>query len=104
MQTVTVRTEYGVVSAKWCKWCKGWQPLGPSNDSPPEVQIEIRAAELCVLAIENGTPAAVLTDGAEYAGWLDHCFDSAKVPDQDGEWAGWLARQIATHNGGGEDE
>lgn len=66
----------------------------------PEVLVEIRAAEIAAR-----TPQFPLTigeaqkhmNGAEIAGWIEHAYDSDKVPEQDGEWAGWLARVIATH-------
>lgn len=87
-----------VCSALHCERCDEVMPLGPSNDSPPEVQIEIRAAEIAWLESAHTVRMAMHEgdlDGAEWACWIEHRFDSAKVPEQAGEWAGWLARQIA---------
>jgi len=107
---MTVRTEYGVVSSKWCPWCNGWVSPGPSNDSPPEVQIEIRAAEI----------AADLVQGIGLGGHLpraveeDHCWhmfdDDVDMPccycgqsyvavaSRTECYVAALARQIATHD------
>ena len=56
----TMRSEHGdqpmhVVDFEQfrCLDCGAWLSLGPSNDSPPEVQIEIRAAELAADAVRG---------------------------------------------------
>lgn len=89
---------HGDLISGWCPTCKTTAVHGPSTDTP-EVLVEIRAAELALGVHDDGGPRLKrFTDGAEYAGWIEHAFDSAKVPEQPGEWAGWLARQIATHD------
>jgi len=37
-----------------CLDCGAWLALGPSNDAPPEVAVEIRAAELAAPYLESG--------------------------------------------------
>ncbi len=56
------------LSWRECLDCDEWLPMGQANDSPPEVQIEIRAAEIA-------------------AGW------SCNAEEYDGD-AGYLARCI----------
>lgn len=101
-QTLVVRRVGGrqLVRLK-CDRCGAWLSLGHSDETPERVAIEIRAAEIAESyptlhsvrrAIDDGG-----TDGAEYAGWLQHAFDSQKHPEQFGELAGYLARAIATH-------
>jgi hypothetical protein len=58
--------------------------LGYSDESPPHVALEIRAAELA-LGADNTL--------AEHDGYMAH-FDG-KDPSDDG-WAGWLEREIGT--------
>jgi hypothetical protein len=88
--------------ARWCAACGAWLSLGPARDTP-EVCVEIRAAELAVLG-------HAWWDAREYEsesyGVL--CFHNGGTPgdDDDGgcsyyadaEWAGYLARCIATHD------
>jgi hypothetical protein len=85
-----------------CLDCGAWLSLGPANDTP-EVCVEIRAAELVALGDEwwNGRKYV-----DESRGVL--CFHNGGTPgdDDDGgcsefadeEWAGYLARCIATHD------
>jgi hypothetical protein len=71
--------------------------LGESNDSPPEVQVEIRAAEI----------AAGLADGGCMVSMLERCgFNGIDAPmrgggtialDTESTRAGYLAHAIATH-------
>lgn len=88
-----------------CLECAKWLPLGPSNDDSEQVWVEIRAAELADAVKESHRLGALATftglgfDGAEHAGWLEASCDSAKVPEQPGEWSGWLAFAIANHGG-----
>lgn len=74
-----------------CIACGAWLSLGPANDEPPAVKVEMRAVELA-----RCSPYADI-DGAELAGMIIWNCDSAKQPDQDGEWAGYLAACIASH-------
>ena len=97
------------VGARRCSDCGAWLPLGPANDGGEHasaVAVEIRAAELAA-ALRDGHAAnnhkraglfySVLGfDGAEAAGHIAWAVDSAKVPEQDGEWAGWLCGYIAS--------
>ncbi len=89
-----------------CLDCGAWLSLGPSNDGGEHreaIAIEVRAAEIAAKWRESAPGREwadfVLADGgAEHAGWIGHAFDSHKMPEQNGEWAGWLARQIANHD------
>lgn len=81
-----------------CIDCGAWLSIGPSNDKPAEVQIEIRAAEIAAHVSDDGAPLVRRFDGAEHAGWIEHAFDSQKTPEQPGEWAGYLARCIVEHD------
>ena len=93
-------------SGLYCNRC-GWQiPLGPTPEpAPGSVEwIERRAQELAQAMDDARTSkrprffSKLGFDGAEVAGWLEHESDSQKVPEQPGEWAGWLARQIVFHD------
>ena len=83
------------VEALRCRGCGELLGMEPASDTP-DVLVEIRAAELALTPLDEITvgSATAVADGAEIAGWIDHAFDSAKVPDQPGEWSGWLAREI----------
>lgn len=62
----------------------------PSNDKPPEVQIEIRAAELAAVGI-LGTDIYPL----ELTGWNAHVLGHVGWHSESPHWqAGWLAREI----------
>lgn len=89
-----------------CMYCGAWLPLGPANDADPNVQIEIRAAEMAG-AVATG-PTWPWTLG-QIMGWQTHDIATHPLgwPDDlldDDEQAGYLARQIATHDAeqGGE--
>ena len=73
-----------------CWQCGAWLSLGPSNDSPEAVQIEIRAAEMAV-----GIGALALL---EACGWSAATWPAPSDPrDEDDRFswhAGWLAREI----------
>ncbi len=96
-----------LVDAKRCADCGAWLPLGPSNDEPEAVKVEIRAAELAARVDEQRVRdrwqlmSDVGFDGAEIAGWIENKYDSEKLPEQFGEHAGYLARCIVTH---GDDQ
>ena len=96
---------------EFCGVCGAWMSLGPSDETDPQVALEIRAAELAALyrAIEERTLKGASRfieslDGAELAGWIERQHDSAKVPEQSGEWAGYLAKCIADHDSATERE
>lgn len=71
-----------------CTACGSRFSLGESNDVPAEVQIEMRAAEL---DYSRRAERAMETFG--YVAHRDHL-----TPSIDIERAGWLAREMATHN------
>ena len=87
-----------------CLDCGAWLPLGPANDEPAEVQVEIRAAEL---AAQWAPMDRTVTVHAERDGWAWHRdghIPEWAVPDigtygtYDQRLAGYLARLIATHD------
>jgi len=70
--------------------------IGPSNDTPPEVQVEIRAAELLLRrkAIQKfGLRAFCAFE--DRLGWDAHA-DGDVISTH--EASGWLAREIYTHD------
>jgi hypothetical protein len=85
-----------------CVTCGELMRLGTAHDTP-EVLVEVRAFELAQAmrgrsdSVTFGMLNAAGMDGAEVSGWIIHAHDSAKVPEQAGERAGWLAREIHTH-------
>jgi hypothetical protein len=83
---------FGPAGALVCQHCGEWLSLGPSNDSPPEVQVEIRAAEIA--ATYPGARSGVFS-WEERTGWVNHAW--SQDPASDSELAGYLARTIATH-------
>jgi hypothetical protein len=80
-----------------CDDCGAWLPLGPSSESEPEVRIEIRAARL----VE--TRAGSYCNNDVWAGWEAHKRGWEPDPPTDCQ-AGWLAREIATHDPTHEEE
>lgn len=75
-----------------CDSCGEIIPLGPSNDAGEAVEIEIAAAWLA---------GHRSLDGCEQCGWeahrCDYAFAPSDVHDQSDFQAGYLAREIATH-------
>lgn len=73
-----------------CNECgKAWtRTYGPSNDASPEVQIEIRAAELAAIPW--------CKSDEEWSGWDD--YQDLGDPETPGNWAGWLCCQIQEHD------
>lgn len=74
----------------------------PSDDTPVEVRIEIRAAEI---AAKGGSRASDLR-WLELDGWvmrsgryISGCDRRKQTPGKFGELAGWLAHAIVTHSG-----
>lgn len=65
-------------------------------------RIELRAAEIAsmprthTVAFDDAYLYPARLDGAELAGMIIWNYDSAKQPEQDGEWAGYLAA-ISSH-------
>jgi hypothetical protein len=92
----------GCVAVEACTEATG--SLGPSNDDSPAVQIEMRAAEL-ERASAEGWPGRCpgIATTAEDWGWYDHLNRVVTEPSAgepaDSQWrAGYLAREIATHD------
>lgn len=95
------KLEWWAFGARHCVDCGVWLPLGPSNDTPREVQIEIRAAAL----VADPDDVAQFTQ-VEWAGyWDDETYSvgggeplrnfDVTAPD----WqAGYLANDIDTHD------
>jgi hypothetical protein len=75
--------------------CGAVLPLGPSNDAPEPVRIEMRAANLAAPRSRVRRTARAST--AERAGWHANNFGLAAPGDLAGQ-AGWLARAIDTHD------
>ncbi len=79
-----------------CDACGRWLPLGPSDETPERVALEIRAAELSI-----GRDTLNICEHCEVCGWLAHKDDLHHEPQAhhvDDEFhAGYLARVIATH-------
>lgn len=61
--------------------------LGPSNDKSARVRDEIRAATLAMSWCQQAPSDA--------RGWMAHFMDHPPMPDC---WAGWLEREISTHD------
>lgn len=94
-----------------CKRCRTWLPIGPSNDSPPEVQAEMRAAELAAVLpyAHANEDFNALTSFGERRGWAEHRADDrldiVRIANLfRSEEAGYLARCIATHQPAQRDE
>jgi hypothetical protein len=93
-----------IVDRLVCDDCGAWLPLGPSNDAPAAVAVEIRAAEIAALGI--GTPLLWIARDEEH-GWRDFanedgggdCHCSEAVRHDDKNWhTGYLARCIVEHD------
>lgn len=85
-----------------CLDCGAWLSLGPAKDDE-RTAVEARAAEIAtdwrdLRQSQLSSELRQICNGAEIAGWIEARFDSAKVPEQDGEWAGWLAQIIDDHD------
>ena len=99
-----------------CIDCGAWLPLGPSNDEPDAVKVEMRAAELAAHRheMEHRLSSRFKTTYGEIAGWRgEETIESLRVFLPDGgervdrgtplnldspNWrAGYLARYIVTH-------
>jgi hypothetical protein len=85
--------------ANRCARCGEWLPLGPSNDAPDEVQVEMRAAEIAANGCMNDFVHR------EFFGWLAHDEDARCDPPTyetqraSDEWhTGFLARCIDAHD------
>lgn len=77
--------------------------LGPANDDPEEVQIEIRAAEIAQEVESAHRPGRWVDyedlSHQEWAGWTEHANGTSEALAIPHGWrAGWLARQIFMHD------
>ena len=87
------------VDAIRCNHCNAWLPLGPSNDEPEAVRVEMRAAEIAANGEPIWTEHATGSEVREGCGWNARACGFADTwcsgnPDA---LAGYLARCIATH-------
>ena len=82
-----------------CLDCGAWLSLGPANDEPAKVQVEIRAAELAAewKPVGGIVPCSTST---ERVGWLLWPHEAPRTID---ESAGWLASQIQNHRMDGQN-
>ncbi len=83
-----------------CPWCGTWLSLGPANDEPAAVKLEIRAAELAVvLATLDGILDWQFAPNEwddERRGWS---MAETNMQQHTDAWqSGYLARCIATHD------
>lgn len=89
-----------------CGRCHEWLPLGPSNDSDPRVQLEMRAAELAdAYNADAGRWDGFVSLGmcspqAEHAPLIETDIIAGRKwqRDLDDYYAGHLAAEIATHD------
>jgi hypothetical protein len=84
-----------------CLDCNAAIPLGPSQDTgehAERVAVEVRAAELALIAEETGDdPDDAMTVG-EFNGWEIARLGGSGAID-DNRAPGWFAHAIATHQG-----
>ncbi len=76
----------------FCITCGELMPLGTATDTP-ETAVEVRAAALARQQVEENAPPFTWPE-ADDGGWIRHYRDE---DPRDDEWAGWLAREIWTH-------
>ena len=85
-----------------CCACWTWLPLGPSDETP--VDVEVRAAEIAVRAVANQDEFSMRTSFHEDVGWfirmnwVTYGDAYARDPENAGEHAGYLAHAIANHD------
>lgn len=88
-----------VIGQRRCEACHQVVSLGPANDAPPEVRVEIRAAEIAIGLQEGGCNVSP----TEQSGFNDEPFrlrNGAVIRlDTDGQRAGYLAHCIVSHEG-----
>lgn len=78
-----------------CVTCSHWLSLGPSNDEPDCVKVEMRAAELAQ-DIERCGYTVLRQDSDEIRGWS--CAEQNLREHSDAWQAGYLAAAIAAHD------
>jgi hypothetical protein len=84
---------------KKCLRCNEWLPLGPANDAPAEVAIEVRAAEIAV-SVDYGCFLRHVSciDDCAGCGWRDRRADYTPMFTTGDYAAGYLARCIHDHD------
>lgn len=87
----------GIPAHDYCGRCGATPSLGPSNDEPPEVQIEIRAAEIAAWAAYDGLTVSIEAPDA-IDGWLGRF--TSDPTQAESECAGWLAAEMSVLNMG----
>lgn len=87
---VSVSTPY---KCRRCVTCGAWLSLGPSDDEPAEVRVEIRAAELATAWKPIGGARRLLSQD-ESTGWMGWPY---RQPINDAEHTGFLVTQILNH-------
>ncbi len=86
--------------AACCIDCGSWLPLGKARDDGEHaeaIRIEINAADIAARWAPLDRESFAVLDG-----WYCHRDGCAPNRDEFSEQAGYLARQIATHDDGGE--
>jgi hypothetical protein len=95
---VTVEGERRFMTVHICWACGAWLPLGPANDTAPEVAIEKRAAEIAQ-DIERMGWTVLRRDSLEFAGWNGDGWSAWEGALLDPKYlAGCLARLISEHD------
>lgn len=84
--------------ARICNHCGTWLPLGPSNDEPEAVRVEIRAAEIARCLDEGGCEMSSLECCGFNDEWPTLRGGGHVHMDTASQRAGYLAREIATHS------
>lgn len=97
-RSVEIDGERRVHVERYCYGCGMRMGLGPANDADPRVAVEVRAAEIASI----GRDAASMwlsneMSDSERDGWETHMRDWDHIRIEGAEWAGYLARCIATH-------
>ena len=86
-----------------CLTCNEWLPLGPANDEPVEVQIEMRAAEIAHPECEPGEYRNIEWAAYELCEEYSDADDRGQIKSFDfmDRWyqSGYLARIIHDHAG-----
>ena len=80
-----------------CCDCCAWLSLGPSNDSPPEVRAEIRAAEIATTLDESWLSTSIDMSEVEHGGWRAAVLRRVIFGSGPSFDAGFLARVIHDH-------
>lgn len=90
----------GCIFLSQCNWCGERVSLGPSNDEPVAVQVEMRAAEIAGSnRSDDGWPRDE-HETSETSGYCDHFTGADRAPGEDYKsWnSGWLSSEIRHHD------